>query len=175
MSGGNTGGALRDATAAFAAGAAAPPAGVAVATFAIGAAAPPDAPHGSLLHDGHRLPTPAGTSAPQWLHSLTATTAPERSRSRIGWVMRLISSRVIGPRRKLSAHRVWNSFGSPWLMLCSRKMRLPSDAITFSRYPRSVKVPYSAATLSRPSRRRALSRSVCSLPTNHVPAFDSAL
>src|SRR5262245_49618421 len=99
MSGGNTGGAPRDTeTAATAAGA--PPTGTAVANVAIGAVEPTIS-RGFLPHAGQRLPAPGGTSAAQWLHSIfAAATAPPRSRSLIGRVMRTISSRVIGPRRK---------------------------------------------------------------------------
>ena len=47
--------------------------------------------------------------------------------------------------------------------------------VSYGEALRSCVMPVSAATVSRPSSRRFLSRSVCSLPTNQVPALDSAL
>ena len=84
---------------------------------------------------------------------------------------RFSSSRPIGPRRYDSVHRVSNTTGSLSWTLCIRNTRFFSEDSVLSSVDRSRPL----VTPSRPSSTRPLSRSVCSLPRNQVPVFDSAL
>src|SRR5262249_15014071 len=85
----------------------------------------------------------------------------------------LISSRPSGPRRYDNAQRDWNSISASSWTLRITNTRLVRPDRSLSTSPRS-KPPVSLA-LSRPSRTRALSRSVCSRPSHQVPMLDSPL
>src|SRR6185503_2110681 len=82
---------------------------------------------------------------------------------------------VSGPRRYESAQRVWKSCGVSACTLCSRNTRFASPASVRSIVARSKLAPALAEAPSSPSSTRSLSRSVCSLPRNHVPQFASPL
>ncbi len=77
----------------------------------------------------------------------------------------------MGPARYDIAQRVWNVTGSGSLTLRMTKVRLGSAEMVA---PRAVTSTFPLA-FRRPSSSRCLSRSVCSLPMNQVPAFDSPL
>ncbi len=76
--------------------------------------------------------------------------------------------RMRSPKRAiLGANRLRSFSASAW--------RLSKPEIYFSISERSNSMPEPVAAPSNPSRTRSRSRSVCSLPMNHVPAFESAL
>ena len=92
---------------------------------------------------------------------------------RMDWKLDLY--RRIAPFVALGAIFASNTSGLSSWMLCSRKTRLPRPAMICCSFPRSNAPPAADIAPSSPSSTRAWSRSVCSRPMNHVPAFDSAL
>ena len=78
---------------------------------------------------------------------------------------------IMAPKYKRIAKRVWKTTGAFSWTLCKTKTRLPRAEMSLSSVARSL--PPDA--LSRPSSKRFLSCSVCSLPTIHVPVLDMPL
>jgi hypothetical protein len=75
-------------------------------------------------------------------------------------------------REVIHRPRAWNRAGPFSWTLCSRKTRLPKDEIRRS-YSLRSSPPAALAADSRPSSRRSLSLSVCSLPMNQEPVLEA--